>query len=270
MKRHIAAITAAFMMVTLVSSAAVAAPPTFTHATGSVWLSNPSQYVTFNAFDYALSGGVDRGTIYYTNFEASSPGSGAWLPAAGTYALTTSLGASPYLHTMIIDTVTVISPRDVLFSGTGYYNADHAYTWTVTGSIVDGVVAFHILYTGTSAGYFFDAIGPAATMSGEGTDSASQSPLRWSLPAGFAHEVLSFTAPVTCAVVDRVANTASFSAVIPTVAYPGISGQPLVVNVYDGGTPGTDGDTYTHFLGACGTGVFVATYPVVGGNLVVH
>ena len=145
MKRMIAASIAALMMLSVVASAAVAAPATFKHATGSVGLASPTQAVSFDVFDYGATG--DRGSITYTNYEYVAPGSGAWLSVAGTYALTTFVDGSPSDHTMTIDTVNVISPTKATFAGTGFYDADPSYTWTVTGSIVDGVVAFRILYT---------------------------------------------------------------------------------------------------------------------------
>lgn len=266
MKRLLAAISAALLMTSVVANSVAAAPAGFTQATGSVWLSNPSQFVAFNAFDYVT--GADRGTVRYTNFEYAAPGSGAWLPVAGTYALTTALGGTPYAHTMTIDTVAINSPTNASFSGTGFYNADPSYTWTVTGSIVDGVVSFHILYTGTGAGYTFDATGAAATMSGTGIDSLGQTPLTWALPAGFAHEVLSYAAAVTCATVNTAHDTMSFGFTIPE-GFPGLTGLPIYVVAYDGGTPGTNGDTFGFTVASCAGGG-VSNYPIVGGNLVVH
>lgn len=265
MKRSFTALFAALLMVAALASSALAAPASFTHATGSVWLSGPTQSVSFNAFDYGATG--DRGTVTYTNYDYPAAGSGAWLPVAGTYTLTTALGGSPYAHTMVIDSVAVISPKHVTFAGTGFYNADHGYTWTVTGSIIDEAVAFHILYTGTAAGYTFDAIGSAGTMSGTGTDSLLQAPLTWSISPAFAHEVLSYKAAVTCAVVNPAASTASFGFTIPA-GFPGLSGLGIVINVFDGGSPGTNGDTYGHGVGTCGGAT--SNYTIVGGNLVVH
>lgn len=264
MKRLLAAITAALMMVSLFSVAALAAPTAFTHATGGVWLTSPSQYVSFNAFDYA--NGADRGTVNYTNFEYAAPGSGAWLPVVGTYALTTAVAGAPYSHTMIIDMVKVVSPTNVTFSGTGFYIADPSISWTVTGSIVDGVVSFHILYTGTNAGYTFDATGLAAAMSGTGTDS-NLTPLEtWAISPAFAHEVLSYTASVTCATVSSATSTASFGFTIPA-GFPGLSGLNIVMAVHDGGSPGTK-DLMGIGVGTCGGAT--SNYPIVGGNLVVH
>lgn len=264
MKRLLAALTSALMMVAVAVGTVGAAPNDFTHATGGVWLSGPSQYVAFSAFDYGETG--DRGTVNYTNFTYPAPGSGAWLPVVGTYALTTALGGSPYYHTMVIDTVTVISPLNVTFSGTGYYDADTSYTWTVTGAIVSGTVSFHIVYTGTNAGYFFDATGSAASMSGTGTDSLLQAPLTWTLPSGFAHEVLSYTAAVTCATVSSEAATATFGYTIPA-GFPGLTGLNIVMDVHDGGSPGTL-DIMAFGVGTCGGAT--SGYQIVGGNLVVH
>lgn len=253
--RVLAALAAVMLTAVLMVSAASAAPANFKHATGSVWLSTPTQYVEFNAFDYGSTG--DRGTVTYTNFEALAPGSGAWLPVVGTYALTTALGGAPYYHTMIVDTVTVVTPTNVLFSGTGFYNADPSYTWTVTGSITDATVTFRIVYTGTAAGYTFDATGAAATMSGTAVDSLAQAPLTWTLPATFAHEVLHYTASLTSVTVD--ATTASFVYTIP--AGNPYSGTVVTMAMTDGGSPGSEHDTFSIFGGA---------YTITGGNLVVH
>lgn len=269
MKRMIVAGVAAVLTLMLASSVALAAPSAFTHATGSIGLANPTQSVSFDAFDYGPTG--DRGSVTYTNFEYAAPGSGAWLPVAGTYALTATVDSVPYVHSMTIDTVTVITPTNATFSGTGFYIADPAYTWTVTGSIVNGVVAFHILYTGTLAGYYFDGTGLAADMSGSATDSLLRQGMTWAIAPAFAHEVLSYTALVTCAVVTRAtattSGTASFGYTIPA-GFPGLSGLAIVINVVDGGTPGTAGDTYGHGVGTCGAAT--TNYVITSGNLVVH
>ena len=269
MKRMITAVVAALLTLSLVSGVAIAAPSAFKHATGGISLANPTQSVSFDAFDYGATG--DRGSVTYTNFEYAAPGSGAWLPDAGTYTLTTFVGGAPYHHSMTIDTVKVSTPTNVTFSGTGFYIADPSYTWTVTGSIVDGVVAFHILYTGTQAGYFFDATGQAADMGGTATDSLLRPDETWTISPAFAHEVLSYTAAVTCAVVTQATpttdGTATFGFTIPA-GFPGLSGLGIVINVVDGGTPGTAGDTYGHGVGTCGAAT--TSYVITSGNLVVH
>jgi hypothetical protein len=262
MRRLVPALITVLATMALVASVAMAAPANFTHATGSIGLSGPWQSVSFDAFDYGTSG--DRGSVTYTNYEYPAPGSGAWLPVAGAYTLTFS---GSYVHTMTIDTVMVVSPTNVLFSGTGIYNPDPSYTWTITGSIVDGLVSFHILYTGgPNVGYYVDGTGAAATMSGTAVDSNTTS-LTWVVSPAFAHEVLHYTASITCATVNRDASTASFGYTIPA-GFPGLSGLNIVMSVYDGGSPGTNGDTYGHGVGTCGGAV--TTYAITSGNLVVH
>jgi hypothetical protein len=128
----------------------------------------------------------------------------------------------------------------------------------VTGLVSGSDISFTIVYTGTSAGYTFSAVGtiaPDGSMSGTATDSLLQSPLTWTVPAGSALEVLSYTASVSCAVVDVVASDATFVFTIPPGFPPDLSGLNIVAKVHDGGTPGTNGDTY-----AAG----VATGPCVG------
>jgi hypothetical protein len=260
MRRHVTSAIAAVFLVTVMMASA-SATSTFTHATGGIWLSEPAQYVGFNAFDYGDTG--DRGTVNYTNFDYLTPGSGAWVVQTGTYAVAFDFGA-PYVHTMNIDSAKWISASKSTFSGTGFYNVDPSYTWTMTGSIISGALSFHIVYTGTNAGYAIDAVGSAATMSGSATTSAAQS-ATWTLSPSIAHEVFSYTATVTCAVIGD--TDASFGFTIPATA-PALAGTPIVMSVHDGGTPGTNGDTYGHAVGTCGDPV--TAYTIVGGNLVVH
>jgi hypothetical protein len=247
---------------------AAAAPPSFTQATGGIGMSSPTQFASFNAFDYGATG--DRGTITYSNFTYPAPGSGVWLPDAGTYAFDVYLGAGTYAHSMMVATVTPVSPHRSTFTGTGYYLADSSYTWTVTGSVNGSAIAFHIVYTGTNAGYWFDGVGTFAadgSATGTGTDSDAHVGLTWTLPAGFAHEVLSYTAAVTCAIVSG--DDATFGFTIPA-GFPGLTGLNIVVKVHDGGSPGTNGDTWAHGVATSTCDGSVTNYPIVSGNLVVH
>ncbi len=254
----------------VVAGAAVAAPP-FKQATGGIALSSPSQYVSFNAFDYGATG--DRGTIAYTNFDYAGPGSGVW-DVEGIYNLNTSLNGGVYGHEMNIDSVTPISTTASKFSGTGRYLGS-ACTWTVKGLVSGSDISYVITYNSDCAAYTypytFSAVGTIAadgSMSGTGTDSLGQAPLTWAVPAGSVDEVFSYTASVTCAEIGGA--NATFGFTIP----PGVplAGIPIVVKVKDGGTPGTNGDTYAHgqatTVGSCQGSV--NGYPIVGGNLVVH
>ena len=45
------------------------------------------------------------------------------------------------------------------FSGTGNWNDDPTYTWTITGTVSYEHVSFYILYTGTNKGYNLTATG---------------------------------------------------------------------------------------------------------------
>ncbi len=49
------------------------------------------------------------------------------------------------------------------FSGTGFYNANNSYTWTVTGNVSGSSFTFHIVYTGSNPGYTLDSTGPIAS-----------------------------------------------------------------------------------------------------------
>jgi len=89
--------------------------------------------------------------------------------------------------------------------------------------------------------------------------------------------VLNYTADVMCASVDEEAGTARFMFQIPE-GWPGLSGLYVVSAVSDGGTPGTNGDTYGHAATSdlntatqwC-EGVFSPSpYLITAGNLVVH
>jgi len=73
----------------------------------------------------------------------------------GTWIYTYTLGGD-YVHTMEI---TDYDPVSGAFSGTGYYNADPSYTWDITGNLVGEFVTYHILYTGSNAGYYVDGVG---------------------------------------------------------------------------------------------------------------
>lgn len=250
--RVIAAIGAALVAVAFVipSTSAASTPK----ATGSVGLASPMQYVSFNAFDYGASG--DRGTVQYTNFEFAVPGTGVWMMGGGG-TLDVELGGQ-YLHTMIVDSVTPVSPTRTLFGGHGFYNPG-GYDWTLTGMISGSNVAFEITYTTGLPGYVFSATGtiaPDGSMSGTATDTLLRNST-WSMPAGTAHEVFSYTAPVTNVVVSG--NQATFEFAIPA-GLPS-AGFNVHVAVSDGGSPGAGHDTWAHEG---------QNYPIVSGNLVVH
>ena len=73
----------------------------------------------------------------------------------GDWTLDFIYGGSPYIHDMTV----TLQQLGGSFQGTGSYVTDPSYTWTVTGTITGSSVSFHILYTGTNAGYYIDAVG---------------------------------------------------------------------------------------------------------------
>lgn len=92
------------------------------------------------------------------------------------FAFTCTSGCSgTYLHTLNISSMDTETGN---FSGTGFYNPNSAYTWTISGHTEGNSFSAHIVYTGLNPGYAIDLIGTidaGGTISGTGTSSASQS-----------------------------------------------------------------------------------------------
>jgi hypothetical protein len=100
----------------------------------------------------------------------------------GDWDLAFTLGTPPssYYHTMHVTLQNAPTcGADSSFVGTGVWNNDPSYTWDVTGTIKDNSkIDYHILYTGTGAGYYSDATGfitSGTTMGGQWVDSSTQS-----------------------------------------------------------------------------------------------
>lgn len=135
---------------------------------------------------------LDRGYSCDPENAGSSACPGAWLTnhEKGTYKsmideyiLSFSLGASEYVHDMVVDT-----HEDGLFEGTGGYPSSltYSHTWTVDGELSGDNVSFHIEYLTGNPGYTVDAVGVVAedgTMSGTWSSSASQTGT-WASTAG--------------------------------------------------------------------------------------
>lgn len=90
------------------------------------------------------------------------------------FAFTCTSGCSgTYLHTLNISSMDTATGN---FSGTGFYNPNNAYTWTISGHTEGNSFSAHIVYTGLGSGYTIDSIGTidtGGTISGTAT-SASQ------------------------------------------------------------------------------------------------
>ena len=245
-----------------------ATSPPVPKVTGSVALSGPPQYASFNAFQQTPV----KGSITYTNFGYYPVlGTGVWTVAPWT-SLTVHFGGD-YAHTVNVTSIVPTSTNSVDFSGNGSYPG---YTWTITGSVNGSNIAFQIVYLTGLPGYTFNAVGtiaPDGSMSGTATDTLSRY-LTWSTPPASAQEVFSYTAAVTCASVNNAVTpgTATFGFTIP-VGVP-LAGTNVVVYVTDGGSPGPGNDTWAHGVdsgpGACTTADASTPYPIISGNLVVH
>jgi len=229
-------------------------------ATGNVALSGPIQYVNFAAF----ARGRYHGWIDYTNFTYPAGQTNVW-NISGTHAL---VFAGTYAHTMTVTTVTPLSASATRFSGTGTYNADPSYTWTISGTVRWNAISFSILYTGTNAGYWVHGHGLIAadgSVSGTAKDSNGQT-LPFTMPAGSAFQVLNYHAAVTCAVIRG--HNARFGFTIPMGEPAGLAGLPIVVKVHDG-VPGWTADTYAHGVANSWCNGPVTQYLITSGNIVV-
>jgi hypothetical protein len=73
------------------------------------------------------------------------------------FAFTCTIGCEgTYLHTM---TITTFDSSTGEFSGTGFYNDNHAYIWTVTGKVSGNTFNFTLVYTGLNQGYTLTGTG---------------------------------------------------------------------------------------------------------------
>lgn len=257
MKRIILTVAAAAAIlaggVVAAAPAMAAAPP---HLTGSVILSGPAQYESFNNI-----GGPASGSVNYTNFTYPSPGSGVWsLGLSGPAEIDFGYQGSNYPHHLTVDSLQPTGLNSYTFTGHGTFDPDQSYTWDATGSVSGTTLSMHIVYTGTQAGYSLDftgTINPDGSVTGTSFSDSLGRTLTVSMPAGSASEVLSYTAPASA--VSFNGSSAQFSFVIP--AGTSLGGTPVTVNVTDGGNPGPGHDSYAHN----GT-----RYTITGGNLTVH
>jgi len=249
------------------AGAASAHPVPVPKATGNVALAHPSQYVSFN-----VKGGHGRyhGWIDYANFMYRAPfaHTNVW-NITGTHQLIFTVGGSSYAHTMYVAPVTPTSTTATSFSGTGKYNADPTYTWTITsGTVSYGNVSFSILYTGTNKGYTLAATGQIkhdGSVVGTATASDGQA-LAFTMPARSAFQVLRFQAPVTWATIGR--HDATFGFTVPRMPVR-LAGLHVIAKVHDGG-PGYTYDTYAMGVAFWGHFGKVIQFPIISGNIFVH
>lgn len=268
MRRHtlFSVLAAGVLGAAVLAPAAVSAKPV-PKATGGVEFTGP-QAMSFNAFDHGDTG--DRGTVSYTNFNHSDPGSGVWRLRES--ATLTFVEGGDYNHVFDSLAMDVTSPTSYDFSGSGHYVSDPGYTWDIVGSVDGDMISYVMTYTGKQAGYVLTASGSFAadgSASGTSSDTLGRS-LPWSMSAGSGWEVLHYTADVTCAEVDSSNDTASFAYTIP--AGSDVSGIYVIWSVSDGGSPavGNDWAGYTTGGSGCAYTPGAGTQTLTGGNLVVH
>lgn len=124
--------------------------------------------------------------ISFFAFIPSASAATSW-DITGTYtiAFTCTSGCSgTYPHTMTVDVVDLFNGT---FSGYGNYNINPAYTWVVTGTVIDSAITFYIDYTGLNPSYYVNVTGTVAgdgTMSG--TATAPGQTFTWSTTSGAA------------------------------------------------------------------------------------
>jgi len=231
-------------------------------ATGSVALAGPVYHpapgpIQYSSFFVFGGRGYYHGWIDYANFTRHAFRTNVW-NIIGTHQLTFDFSGTPFVHTMQVTTVTPTSTHSSTFSGTGYYDPDTSYTWTVTGTVDWNAVSFTIVYTGTNAGYTISGTGVIAR---DGSISGSAGTATFTMPAGSAFQVLSYKATVTSAFFWD--HSAVFGYRIPWGS-PG-AGLPVTVKVYDSGP--------LHLKDSFAMGVLfgpIIRYQITSGIIVVH
>lgn len=246
-------LTALFTLALVLPASAAPTPK----ATGSIGMSGPLQYISFNAFDYGASAN-DKGMVSYTNFDHGGTATDVW----DVRSWDTMWVNSTYQHSVIVDEIVPTSPMGYDFTAHGQYVG--GYDWTMTGTVYGNSITFMLDRTDTD--YWFSATGTIAgdgSMSGTATHSADDSIPTWMAPAASGVEVFHYEAAVTCAKVTE--GWAAF-------AWTNPSPVDVVAVVTDEGSPGYGNDTFGFAAGslACDTPPAVGSYPIVSGNLVVH
>ena len=117
---------------------------------------------------------------------------GSW-SVLGEHQVSFTCGGGQYNHTMVVSAEDLSTGN---FSGTGYYNLNHSYTWNLTGNVNGNNVTFTVVYTGANAGYTLHATGTInqdGSVSGT-TDGNCQT---FVMGAGTAENTVTRTAEIT-------------------------------------------------------------------------
>jgi hypothetical protein len=230
--------------------------------TGSIQMSGPVQYASFDAF----ASTPVKGSISYTNFEFPVTGSGVWVPSVFNmgFAVDPSTNVTA-TYAMTVKSFTPASPTSVTFTGTG----DCGCGWIST---FDGTIsssALTLAMTEINAGdpaetYALTASGTIASdgsVAGTWSDNYGIGRTGTFVIADIGYEVFHYVAPMAHVIVSG--SDAYFDFAIP--AGVPLAGTVVYVHVHDGGSPGAGNDTWSH-----GTSPDALTnYPIVSGNLTV-
>jgi len=106
----------------------------------------------------------------------------------GDWVLEFSIGGGTYAHDMTVSE----QQAGGTFTGTGGFPAEavsYSVEWEVTGTVLEDVVTFHIVYLSGNPGYWVDATGvisSGGTMTGECYTSGQAGPWDWVSSSGAA------------------------------------------------------------------------------------
>lgn len=228
--------------------------------TGSIQMSGPVQYASFDAF----ASNPVKGSISYTNFDPaySTTGTGVWVPSAFNMGFavgsSTSVAAT---YAMSVTSFTPTSPTSVTFAGIGTtIGWNSTFTGTINGSSLK-LAMTEINAANPSETYALTASGtiaPDGSVTGTWSDNYGTGRTGTFLIADIGYEAFHYVARV--AHVSVSGSDAYFDYTIPGTAVV------VYTHVFDGGHPGAGHDTWG--FTTTSSGAFV-NYPIVSGNLTV-
>lgn len=73
-----------------------------------------------------------------------------------TWTLTFTIGGTDYVHTGFI---TSFNRSTGDFSGTGYYNVNHDYSWDITGNVTNSNITYSVVYNNLNPGTTYNGVG---------------------------------------------------------------------------------------------------------------
>ena len=88
------------------------------------------------------------------------------------------------------------------FTGTGFYNSDHAYTWTVAGNVSGNIVTYTVHYTGLLAGIEYTNTGTIAA-NGSISGSSTGNCQTFTSPTGTATKIVVVLPPIVPTTKDQ-------------------------------------------------------------------